>query len=132
MNNNIFSYKGKIGQSSFVINYIILTIMYFMTGFFLFPVAYKFNWPLAYMNCILGVINLFIMFNYKKRIMHISNNIILSIILAFILTLDHLFLAFLNIIEWKYIEIIFYILLFVVFIVQPAIVALLSGKKTEG
>jgi len=64
------------------------------------------------------------MFNYKKRIMDFSNNLAISIILAIILTFDHILVA----IFLQNNDSLFYALIVFVFCIQPAIIGLLPAR----
>lgn len=130
MNNNIFSPKGKIDQSMFVIYYILLVSIYFLIGFVGFPLIIKHKLPLFYANIVIFVLNILILFNYKKRIMDFTEKLWLSVTLATILTFDHLLIPFIFVNpEYKFLDILFYILIITAFVVQPAIITLFPSKK---
>lgn len=129
LNNNIFSAKGKIDQSLFIIYYILLTILYIVGGLFLIIFVYRNNLPSLYFMWPLLIIKILIAFNYKKRLMDISNNIWISVILAFILTFDIEGLAACQLI--KNVEVsmlVFFALGIFILFIQPAIIALIPGK----
>lgn len=125
MNYNIFSPKGKIDKSTFIIYYILLTILYFIIGLFLYPILVKYKITTIYATILLFIVNIFVMFNYKKRIMDFTNKYLVSAILAFILTFDHILIA----IFVQDNNILFYSLILLVFLIQPAVVTLLPSKE---
>ena len=130
MNNNIFSPKGKIDGSLFAIYYILLISLYLIIGFAGIPLILKHKLPLIYSNIVIFALNILILFNYKKRIMDFTGKLWLSIIISVILTFDHLFIPFIFINEAKWIDILFYILVIIAFIIQPVIVTILPSKKS--
>lgn len=126
MNYNIFSPKGKLDSSAFIIYHILLCVLYFTVGLFLFPLAQKYHVNSLFVIALLFIINIFIMFNYKKRIFDIINNLMASLLIAFILTFDHLFLSyFIN----QKSHIVFYVVVIMLFCVQPMIVALFPSRE---
>lgn len=129
MNYNIFNPKGKIDQSMFIIYYIVLMVIYFIAGLFLFPVVIKYTHNIIFPAVFILVINLLILFNYKKRFMDICNNCAISLAAAFILTFDHLLIPLTLAHKNSAAIAIFYIAIFLVFIIQPAIAALIPEKK---
>lgn len=85
MSNNIFNPKGRIDQSTFVINYIILVSLYIILGVGLFA-ATSHNFKLVPLTIgVLFLMKIFVTFNYKKRIFDCTKNLQASIILAIIL-----------------------------------------------
>ncbi len=129
MNNNILSPKGKIDQSLFIIYYILLTVVYIAGGLFLLIYIYKNNLPSLYFIWPLLIIKLLIAFNYKKRLMDISNNIWLSVILGFVLTFDTECLVACKLIKDLHASMItFFVLGIFILFIQPAIIALIPGK----
>ena len=70
-------------------------------------------------------------FNYKKRIVQFLKNLIGSVILSFILTFDHLLLPILLQKDGDASFIVFLILVILIFIVQPAIVAMIPAKNNQ-
>lgn len=126
MNYNIFSPKGKLDSSMFIIYHILLIILYFVVGLFLFPLAQKYHINSLFVIVFLFIINIFIMFNYKKRILDIVDNLIGSLLIAFVLGFDHLFLSYF--ISQKS-HILFYVTVVLVFCIQPMIVALFPSKE---
>lgn len=130
MNNNIFSPKGKIDASMFAIYYILLLSLFFIIGFAVLPLMLKHKLPLIYSNIVIFALNILILFNYKKRIMDFTEKLWVSIIVSIILTFDHLLIPFIFINQAKWIDILFYILVIIVFIIQPVIVAILPSKKS--
>lgn len=85
MSNNIFSPKGRVDRSTFIINYVVLIVLYILLGIGLFTIV-KYDYKLI----LLPIIVLFFMkilftFNYKKRIFDCTKNLQASIILAIIL-----------------------------------------------
>ena len=88
MSNNIFNPKGRVDRSTFIINYVVLIVLYILLGIGLFTIV-KYNYKLI----LLPIIVLFFMkilftFNYKKRIFDCIKNLQASIILAIILGFD--------------------------------------------
>lgn len=125
MNYNIFTPKGIIDKSTFIIYFILLTVLYFVVGFFMYPILIKHNITTFYATSLLFIINIFVMFNYKKRIMDCTGKWLLSAILAFILTFDHVLIA-------AFVQnnnVLFYSLIVFVFCIQPAIAVSLPSKK---
>ena len=129
MNENIFSPKGKIDQSTFIIYFILLTIVYFVVGFFGFPILAKHKIKIWIPNIILGFINLLVFFNYKKRIMDFSNNLAASVFWGLVVTLDHLFVPFAIMTKTPNSEVIFLFGIIFAFCIQPAIVGFLPSKN---
>lgn len=85
MSNNIFNPKGRIDQSTFVINYIILVSLYIILGVGLFA-ATSHNFKLVPLTIsVLFFMKILFTFNYKKRIFDCTKNLQASIILAIIL-----------------------------------------------
>ena len=85
MSNNIFNTKGRIDQSTFVINYIILVSLYIILGVGLFA-ATSHNFKLVPLTIsVLFFMKILFTFNYKKRIFDCTKNLQASIILAIIL-----------------------------------------------
>lgn len=85
MSNNIFNPKGRVDRSTFIINYVVLIVLYILLGIGLFTIV-KYNYKLI----LLPIIVLFFMkilftFNYKKRIFDCTKKLQASIILAIIL-----------------------------------------------
>lgn len=124
MNYNIFSPKGRIDRATFAIYFILLMVLYFVLGCLFFFGFLKYNMSSISGTIVLFIINIFIMFNYKKRIMDFSNNLAISIILAIILTFDHILVA----IFLQNNDILFYTLIVFVFCIQPAIIGLLPAR----
>ncbi len=129
MNYNIFSPKGKIDRCTFVIYYIILMSIYLIIGFLVFPRLLKSYTNLIIPNTIFIIINLLILFNYKKRFMEAFNNLALSLIFGTILTFDHLFIPF--ILKSNAHESLFFIAIIFAFCVQPAIAIMFPPKKAK-
>ena len=74
MNYNLFNPKGKLDQSTFIIYYILLMSIYMIIGFLIYPNLLRHNVNLIIPNTIFIIINLLILFNYKKRFMECFNN----------------------------------------------------------
>lgn len=88
MSNNIFSPKGRIDQSTFVINYIILVSLYIILGVGLFA-ATSHNFKLVPLTIsVLFLMKIFVTFNYKKRIFDCIKNLPISILIAIVLGFD--------------------------------------------
>lgn len=126
MNYNIFSPKGKLDSSTFIIYHILLTFLYFAIGLLLFPLAKRYHIHPLYVISLLFIVNIFVMFNYKKRLFEIINNIFGAFVIAFILTFDHLLISFF--ISQKS-NILFYVTVVLIFCFQPMIVALFPAKE---
>jgi hypothetical protein len=132
MNKNIFSPKGKINQSFFIIYYILLLSIYIIGGVTLMVIVYKNNFNSLYFMWPLLLIKILILFNYKKRLLDIIGNLPLSIVLAFLLTFDAEGLAACQLIKDPQASMItfFAAALFILF-VQPAIVAVIPSKEVK-
>ncbi len=88
MSNNIFSPKGRIDRSTFIINYVILVTIYIIAGITLFSIAAH-NYKLVPLPIIvLFLMKILVTFNYKKRIFDCFKNLSASIIIAIILGFD--------------------------------------------
>ena len=88
MNNNIFSPKGSISQSFFLLYYILLTAIYIIGGIALFVFVYKYALNPFVFIIPLVLIKILIAFNFKKRIFAISKNVIWAWLLGAFLTFD--------------------------------------------
>ena len=132
MNKNIFSPKGTINQSLFIIYYILLIAVYVVGGIALMVVVYKNNLNSLYFMWPLLLVKFLILFNYKKRILDIVGNLPLAIILAFLLTFDAEGLAACQLIKDPQTQMItfFAAALFILF-VQPAIISVITSKKVK-
>lgn len=129
MNKNILSPKGMLDQSMFIIYYILLTLIYIAGGLFLIIFVYKHNLNSLYFMWPLLIIKILIAFNYKKRILDISHNLPLSVILGFILTFDTECLVACQLVKDTQTSLLlFFILAIFILFIQPAIVALIPGK----
>ena len=126
MNKNIFSPKGTINQSLFIIYYILLMAIALMV------VVYKNNLNSLYFMWPLLLVKFLILFNYKKRILDIIGNLPLAIILAFLLTFDAEGLAACQLIKDPQTQMItfFAAALFILF-VQPAIISVIPSGKVK-
>ncbi len=132
MNINIFSPKGKIDNIMFLVNYIILLLFYIVGGIFIITFIYKHNLNFLFMALPLLVVKTLIAFNYKKRIMDITDKSGLAIILAIVLAFDTELLTMCQMVKNSGLS----MLLFVGFglfflLIQPAIVALLPSKSDK-
>ena len=116
MNYNLFNPKGKLDQSTFIIYYILLMSIYMIIGFLIYPNLLRHNVNLIIPNTIFIIINLLILFNYKKRFMECFNNLAISLILAIILTFDHLLIPFILSSTTKTAEILFFSAIFLHFV----------------
>lgn len=129
MNKNIFSPKGSIDQTFFIIYYIVLTVLYIACGLFLIIYVYKNNLPSLYYMWPLLLIKIFIAFNYKKRILDICKNLPVAVILGFILTFDIEGLAACQLIKDIQVSMLTFFVLGIFFLfIQPAIIALILGE----
>ena len=126
---NIFSFKGKIDQSLFIIYYIILMIVFFTLGFLLVPKVINNKFSFYFVNLVLFVVNLLVFLNYKKRLFDIIGKLWLSIILALFLSFDHLVLPFVFLIFGKFAMEVFFLTFIIIFCVQPAIVGFLPAQN---
>ena len=132
MNNNIFSYKGSISQSFFLLYYILLTLIYIVGGIFLFVCVYKNSLNPFVFIIPLVLVKLLIVFNFKKRIFDISKNTLWSWILGVILTLDVEGISICQSIKNpQTATIVFFALLILVLFIMPAIVALIPSKPKK-
>ena len=131
--NNLFNPKGKVDRSNFVINYLILLTVYIVLGVGLFLLCAKFHKMLILASVILFIIKVLIMFNYKKRIMDIFENLPISIILAIILAFDaEIFLPYLlKLGNANNSSIIFFASMVLLFLIPPAILAFIPSKNKE-
>ncbi|MBR6722828.1 hypothetical protein IKL64_05185 [bacterium] len=132
MNKNIFSPKGKINQSFFIIYYVLLMTVYIIGGIALMVVVYKNNLNSLYFMWPLLLIKILLLFNYKKRLLDIIGNLPWAIVLAFLLTFDAEGLAACQLIKDPQISMItfFAAALFILF-VQPAIIAVIPSKEIK-
>ncbi|MBQ8668893.1 hypothetical protein IJ472_03855 [bacterium] len=130
MNRNIFSPKGTINQSFFILYYILLISIYIIGGVALLIIVYKNNFNSLYFMWPLLLLKLLILFNYKKRLLDISGNLPLSIVLGFLLTFDSEGLVACQLIKDPQVSMItfFAAALFILF-VQPAIIAIIPPKE---
>ena len=132
MNRNIFSPKGTINQSFFILYYIFLLVLYIVGGVYLLIGVVKYHVNPWYFIWVLLIIKILLLFNYKKRLLDISGNFPLSIVLSILLTFDNESLVLCQHIKDSQVSMItfFIMCLFFVF-VQPAIVALLPTKNCK-
>ena len=130
MNNNIFCPKGMIDEVTFILYYILLMILYIGGGFLLIILAAKNHLnPICYLLPLM-LVKILMAFNYKKRLMHISRNIWLSVILGIVLAFDTEALALCGLIkDIQTSTILFFVLLIFMLIILPAILALIPGKE---
>ncbi len=132
MNNNIFNPKGMTDELHFVLYYILLILLYIVGGICTIIFVYKHNLNSAYFVLPFLLLKILIMFNYKKRLMHISHNLPLSVILGFILAFDTEALAACGLIKDTHVStILFFVLLIFMLVIQPAIVTLIPGKEEK-
>ena len=88
MNNNIFCPKGMIAEVTFILYYILLMILYIGGGFLLIIFAAKNHLnPICYLLPLM-LVKLLMAFNYKKRLLHISRNMWLSVIFGIVLAFN--------------------------------------------
>lgn len=130
MNKNIFSPKGTINQTLFIVYYFLLMAIYIFGGLFVIIFVYKHNLNSLYFLLPFFLVRLLLVFNYKKRIMDITSHLGWSITLGIILGFDSLALPACSLIGDKQTSLItfFALLIFIIFI-QPAIVAMIPGKS---
>jgi len=132
MNINIFSPKGKIDQIMFLVNYIILLLFYIVGGIFIISFIYKHNLSFLYFAFPLLIVKILITFNYKKRIMDVTEKSGLSVILALILAFDTELLTMCQMVKNSELSMILFVGFGLFFLlVQPAIVALLPSKSNQ-
>lgn len=130
MNNNIFSAKGTINQSFFIIYYILLITLYIIGGIALMLIVSKNNWNLLYFILPLFFIKVLIVFNYKKRLFDYSRNLPLSIFWAILLSFDTESLVVCQLIKSAKISmVVFFAMATFILFVQPAIVTILPSRK---
>ncbi|MBQ8459216.1 hypothetical protein IJ541_03830 [bacterium] len=128
MNKNIFSPRGTINQSLFLVYYILLTFVYIAGGLFAIIFVYKHNLSFLYFLLPLLYLKLLIAFNYKKRVMDISKNLPLSIVFGIIFGFDSILLSGCQLIPNNPNSmIIFFALSIFILFIQPAIVALIPS-----
>ena len=129
---NIFNPKGSINQLGFIINYIVLTLMYIVGGVILQILIHKYNLSILYFIFPVLLIKILILFNYKKRLLDVTQKVIISSILAFVLTFDTELLSFCQLIKDAQVSmIIFFIGVLFALFVQPALVAVLPSKSKK-
>jgi hypothetical protein len=132
MNKNIFSPKGTINQSLFIIYYILLLTIYVIGGIVLLVLVYKNNLNSLYFIWPLLLIKVLFLFNYKKRMLDILGNLPWSIVLAFILTFDVEGLTVCQLIKDPQVSMIaFFAAATLVLFVQPAIIAVIPSKEVK-
>lgn len=132
MNNNIFSPKGMTDELHFILYYILLILIYIVGGFFTIIFIYKHNLNSAYFVLPFLFIKILLAFNYKKRLLHISQHLPFSVILGFILAFDTEALAACGLIKDTQLStILFFVLLIFMIVIQPAIVTLIPGKEKD-
>ena len=73
MQKNIFEPSGKIGQKDFITNYILLLMTYILGGTLIFFLVNKYHLGITYIVLPLLLIKTLIAFNYKKRILDITD-----------------------------------------------------------
>lgn len=129
MNKNILSPKGAIDECFFILYYLLLIFIYIGGGILTMIFVYKNNLNSLYFVLPFLLVKILIAFNYKKRIMHISRNMPLSVILGFILAFDIEGVAVCGLIkDIQTSTILFFALVIFFLLIQPAIVALVLGK----
>lgn len=130
MNKNIFSPKGIINSNFFILYYILLNVLYFVGGLFIIFVISKNHLSFWWFLIPLFFIKLLLVFNYKKRLMDISQNLLLSIILGLVLTFDVECLSLCSLIKnVQTSQVVFFASGILMLIIQPAIVGILPSKK---
>ena len=132
MNKNIFTPIGKIDQNWFLLNYIILITIYLVGGFFLICFIIKHEMSYLFFLLPFLIIKIFLTFNYKKRLMDITEKLWLSIVLGIFFGFDSIILPLIKVIKNFEISLILFWALnvFIIFI-QPAIVALIPAKNNK-
>lgn len=132
MNNNIFSPKGSISQSFFLLYYILLTTIYIIGGIALFVFVYKYALNPFVFIIPLVLIKILIAFNFKKRIFAISKNVIWAWLLGAFLTFDVEGVSVCQSIKDPQVSIVtFFALLILTLFILPAIVALIPSKSQK-
>ena len=132
MNKNIFSPRGYINQTLFIVYYFILIALYIFGGLYVIIFVYKHNLNSLYFLLPFFLIRLLMVFNYKKRVLDITGNLVWSVVWGIILGFDSLCLPACSLIKDKQTSLIvfFGLLIFIIFI-QPAIVAMIPGKENK-
>lgn len=123
---DIFTYKGEILRLPFLINYVILRLTFIIVNLISVYVLTSIN-PNIYskiiviiLGLLLILIELSIIFNYKRRILSICKNLPVSITLSILLTIPIMILEY-------FIYPMVMILLNLLII--PAILAIIPAKK---
>ena len=129
---DIISPKGEISGSGFAINYLILRILYFILTYTSTYVLFNANQDIPFFRILsfvfLGIIlliELVILFNYKRRLLNILGNLALAITLAIIFTFvaEILITLFFN--QW------FLIASGIHIIIIPVIIAIIPSRGTN-
>ncbi len=123
---DIFTYKGEILRLPFLINYVILRLTFIIVNLISVYVLTSIN-PTIYSKIIVIILGLLlillelsIIFNYKRRILSICKNLPVSITLSILLTIPIMILEY-------FIYPMVMILLNLLII--PAILAIIPAKK---
>ena len=129
MNKNIFSPKGAINQTFFIFYHILLVSLYLFGGLGVYLFCVKHNLNPLFFVLILLFLKLLLVFNYKKRLFDITQNLMLSVFVGIVLGLDIALLPCAGFVENQTVStVVFYALLIVFVFIQPAIVAIFPSK----
>lgn len=129
MNKNIFSPSGTINQTFFIFYHILLVVLYIFGGLGIYLLCAKHNLNPLFFVVIFLFLKLLLIFNYKKRLMDITGNLTLSLIAGILLGLDIALLPFAGFIKDETVStVVFFAMLILFVIIQPAVVALFPAK----
>lgn len=129
---DIISPKGEISGSGFAINYLILRILYFILTYSSTYLLFSANQDIPFFKIlsfvlliIILLVELVILFNYKKRLLNIIGNLAISIILAIIFTFVAEIIVTMFFSKW------FLIISGVNILILPVIIAILPPRNTN-
>jgi hypothetical protein len=132
MNKNILSPKGTLNSSFFIWYYMILIILYLISGILLINLILKHGYNTWSFILVLLFFKFLLAFNYKKRLFEACNNLFLSVFLGFVFAFDTEVLVLCQFVKDARISsMIFCILAIIILFIQPAIVALLPKKEIK-
>ena len=129
---DIFSPKGEITGSGFAVNYLILRMVYFILTFTATYILFNANQEIPFIGflnilflILILLIELIILFNFKKRLLNICGMLWISILLAIIFTFVAEFTITLFFNQW------FLIASSLHLIIIPIIIAILPPKGAD-
>lgn len=129
MNKNIFTPNGTINQSFFIFYHILLVSAYLFGGLGIYLLCAKYNLNPLFFIVVFLFLKLLLVFNYKKRLMDITKNLMLSVFAGILLGLDIALLPLSDLIKNGTVStVVFFAMLIVFVFVQPAVVALFPPK----